>query len=97
MILKEYELSVNLESISFQIRKENVDSWYEKTRIYFESKKFTIYEERKVNRDLCNQFKAKYENNGCTEYYVVNFFNSGRVLINTKNNRKEFLEKRILD
>ena len=93
--LKEYELSVNLESISFQIKKENVDEWYKLTRSYFEHETFSIYEERKVNRDLCNQFKAKHETSG--EYYVFNFFLSGRILINTKRNRKELLENRIPD
>ena len=31
------------------------------------------------------------------EYYVINFFTSCRILINTKNHRKELVEKRNLD
>ena len=92
--LKEYELSVNLESISFQNKKENVDEWYKLTRSYFEHQTFSICDERKVNRDLCSQFNAKHESD---EYYVFKFFLSGRILINTKNNRKELLENRIPD
>ena len=43
---KDYQLSVNLELISFQIKKENVQAWYKLTRIYFENQNFTIFEER---------------------------------------------------
>ena len=50
--LKDYQLSVNLESISFQIEKENVDARYKITRNYFENQNFSIFEERKVNRGL---------------------------------------------
>ena len=88
--LKDYKLSVNLESTSFQIKKENVDAWYKRTRNYFENQNFTIFEERKVNRDLCSQFKVKQDVS--SEYYVINFYASGRTLINSKR-RKELLEK----
>ena len=46
--LKDFQLSVNLESILFQIKKENVDAWYKLKRNYFENQNFTIFEERKV-------------------------------------------------
>ena len=59
--LKDYQLSVNLESISFQIENENVDVRYKFTRNYFENQNFSIFEERKVNRDLCSQFKVKQD------------------------------------
>ena len=50
--LKDYQLSVNLETISFQINKKNVNAWYKLTRNYFENQNFTIFEKKKVNRDL---------------------------------------------
>ena len=31
------------------------------------------------------------------EYYVINFYASGKTLINTKNHRKELLEKKVPD
>ena len=93
--LKDNQLSVNLESISFQIKKENMDAWYKLTRNYFENQNFSVLEERKVNRDLCSQFKVKQDVSW--EYYVINFCASGRTLINTKNHRKELLEKRVPD
>ena len=93
--LKDDQLSVNLELISFQIKKKNVDAWYKFTRNYFENQNFTIFEERKVNRGLCSQFKVKQDLS--LEYYAINFYASGRTLINTKNHRKELLEKRVPD
>ena len=93
--LKDYQLSVSLESISFQTKKENVDAWYKLTRNYFANQNVTIFEERKVNRGLCSQFKVKQDVSW--EYYVINFYTSDRTLINTKNHRKELLEKRVPD
>ena len=58
--LKNYQLSVTLESILFQIKKENVDVWYKLKELY-ENQNFIIFEERKVNRDLCSQFKVKQD------------------------------------
>ena len=74
---------------------KNVDAWYKFTRNYFENQNFTIFEERKVNRGLCSQFKVKQDLN--LEYYAINLYASGRTLINTKNHRKELLEKRVPD
>ena len=81
--LKDYQLSVNVESISFQIKKENVEMWYNLTRNYFENQNFTIFQERKVNRDLCSQSRVKQDIS--SEYSVINFQVSDRTLINTKN------------
>ena len=81
--LKDYQLSVNVESISFQIKKENVEMWYNLTRNYFENQNFTVFEERKVNRDLCSQSRVKQDIS--SEYSVINFQVSDRTLINTKN------------
>ena len=72
----ERSLSVNLESISFQIKMEDVVRWYKITRNYFENKNFTIFEERKINRYLSCQFKVKQERS--SEYV------SCRTLINTE-------------
>ena len=84
-----------LESISFQIKKENVDAWHKLTKNYFENQNFTIFEERKVYRYLCSKFKVKQDVS--SEYYVINFHASDKTLINTKNHRKELLEKRVPD
>ena len=81
--LKDYQFSVNVESISFQIKKENVEMWYNLTRNYFENQNFTIFQERKVNRDLCSQSRVKQDIS--SEYSVINFQVSDRTLINTKN------------
>ena len=89
--LNDYQLSLNLELILFQIKKENVDLWYELTWDNFENQNFTSFEERKVNRDLCSQFKVKQDVS--LEYYVINFYVSDRTLINTKNHCKK-LKKR---
>ena len=70
--LEDYQLSQDLESILFQIKKENVDLWYKLTWNNFENQNFTSFEERKVNRDLCSQFKVKQDVN--LEYYVINFY-----------------------
>ena len=58
--LKNYQFSVTLESILFQIKKGNVDVWYKLKELY-ENQNFIIFEERKVNRDLCSQFKVKQD------------------------------------
>ena len=81
--LKDYKLSVNVECISFQIKKENVEMWYNLTRNYFENQNFTIFQERKVNRDLCSQSRVKQDIS--SEYSAINFQVSDRTLINTKN------------
>ena len=81
--LKVFQLSVNLESISFQIKKENEDAWYRLTKNYFENQNFTIFEARKFTRDLCSQFKLKQDVS--SEYYVINFYASGRTLIFSKS------------
>ena len=59
--MKDHQLSGNLESISFQIKKENVDAWCKLTRNYFENQSFARFEERKVKKDICSQFKVKQD------------------------------------
>ena len=46
--VKNHQLSGNLESISSQIKKENVDAACKLTRNYFENQSFARFEERKV-------------------------------------------------
>ena len=46
-----------------------------------------------MKRDFYSQIKVKQEVS--LEYYAINFYASGRNLINTKNHRKELLEKRV--
>ena len=81
--LKDYYVLVNLELISFQTKRENVDAWQKRTRNSFE---------RKVKRDFYSQIKVKQE---VSLEYAINFYASGRTLINTKNHRKKLLEKRV--
>ena len=57
--------------------------WYNLTRNYFENQNFTIFQERKVNRDLCSQSRVKQDIS--SEYSAINFQVSDRTLINTKN------------
>ena len=47
-------------------------------------------QKKKVNKELCTQFRAKSKSN--SQIYIVNFFSSGRVVINAKDFRKELLE-----
>ena len=47
-------------------------------------------QKKKVNKKLCTQFRAKSKSN--SQIYIVNFFSSGRVVINAKDFRKELLE-----
>lgn len=61
--------TVNLKSILFQIKKENVDAWYKLTRNYFENQNFAISEERKINRDICSKFRVKKDVR--SEHYVI--------------------------
>ena len=90
VVLKEFELSVNIESISFQTKVEHVDLWLAITKSYFKNDNFEVYAEKKVNKELCTQFRAKSKSN--LQIYIVNFFSSGRVVINAKDFRKELLE-----
>ena len=90
VVLKEVELSVNIESISFQTKVEHVDLWLAITKSYFKNDNFEVYAEKKVNKELCTQFRAKSKSN--LQIYIVNFFSSGRVVINAKDFRKELLE-----
>ena len=46
------------------------------------------------NKDTCQQFKAHQEQDG-GESYVLNFFTTGRIVINAKMHRQEMLQTRI--
>ena len=90
VVLKEFELSVNIESISVQTKVEHVDLWLAITKSCFKNDNFEVYAGKKVNKKLCTQFRAKSKSN--SQIYMVNFFSSGRVVINAKGFRKELLE-----
>ena len=90
VVLKEFELSANVESISFETKVEHVDLWLAITKSYFKNDNFEVYAEKEVNKELCTQFKAKSKSN--LQIYIVNFFSSGRVVVNAKDFRKELLE-----
>ena len=73
VVLKEFEISVNIESISFQTKTEHVHLWLAITKSYFKNNNFQVLaEEGKVNKELCTQFRAKIKFNQQT--YIVNFF-----------------------
>ena len=91
VVSKEFELSVNIESVSFQSKVEHIDLWLTITKSYFKNNKnFEVYAEKKVTKELYTQFRAESKSN--SEIYMVNFFSSGRVTINAKDFRKELLE-----
>lgn len=91
--LKDFELSVNQESVSFQTKKELIDIWLAITRSYFKNNGFDVTDLILVNNDKCQHFKT--QNDNTKEIYACNFYITGRVVIQTKNNKKELLELRI--
>ena len=90
VVLKGFEVSVNIESISFQTKVEHVDLWLAITKSYSKNNNFEIYAEKKVNKELCTQFRAKSKSN--TQICIVNFFTSVRVVIKAKYFRRELLQ-----
>ena len=90
VVLKEFELSVNIDSISFQTKVEHVELQLIITKSYFKNDNFEVYAEKKVNKELGTQFKAKRKSN--SQMYIVNFFSSERIVINAKDFRKKLLE-----
>ena len=90
IVLEEFELSVNIDSISLQTKVEHADLSLAITKSYFKNDNFEVYAEKKVKKELCTQFRAKSKSN--SQIYVVNFISSGRVVINAKDFRKELLE-----
>ena len=89
VVLKEFELSVYIESISFQRKVQHVYLWLAITKSYLKNDNFEVYA-KKVNKELCTQFRAKRKPN--SQVYIVNFFSSGKVVINAKDFRKKLLE-----
>ena len=90
VVLKEFELSVNIDSISFQTKVEHVELQLIITKSYFKNDNFEVYAEKKVNKELGTQFRAKRKSN--SQMYIVNFFSSERIVINAKDFRKKLLE-----
>ena len=93
VVLKEFELPVNIESISFQTKVKHADLWLAITKSYFKNDNFDVYAEKKVNKELFTQIRAKSEFN--SQMYIVNFFGSEKVVIDAKGFRKELLEMHI--
>ena len=52
VVLKEFELSVNIESISFQTKVEHVDLRLAITKSYFKHDKSEVYAGKKVIKEL---------------------------------------------
>ena len=53
VLSKEFELSVNIESISFQYKVEHIDLWLAITKSYFKNNKnFEVYAEKKSNQRI---------------------------------------------
>ena len=50
VVLKEFELSINIESISFQTKVEHIDLWLAITKSYFKNNNFKVYAEKKKNK-----------------------------------------------
>ena len=96
-MLKENELKVNQESISMQTRKDLVNAWYDIAKSYFHQAGFDIYDEKYVNKNTCKQFKAKKLSEKEHESYVWKSFVTGRITINSKLHRKQFLENRLAE
>ena len=48
LALKDYQLSVNLESISFQIKKENVDTCTRSLKIILKTKILQVFKKGKL-------------------------------------------------
>ena len=95
VLLKLYELSVNQESILYQTKKESLNLWLSITRSYLKNNGFDISDIKLLNNETCQQFKALQEQIDEGESYVLNFYTTGRIVINTKLHRNEILEKRI--
>ena len=94
VVLKLYELSVNQELISFQTKGELINLWLSTARSYFKNNGFEVIDIKLSNKDTCQEFKAHQEQDG-GESYALNFFATGRIVINAKMHRQEMLQTRI--
>ena len=94
VVLRLYDLSVNQESTSFQTKRELINLWSSTTRTYFKNNGFEVTDIKLLNKDMCQQFKAHQEQDG-GESHVLNFFATGRIVINAKMHRQEMLQTRI--
>ena len=92
ILLKAQELGVNKESISFQADRRLVDIWLSITRMYFKNNGFDVTDIKLVNKDKCKQFRTNQRNGN--ENYVLNFYSTGRIVINSKW-VEELLESKI--
>ena len=69
-----------------------VDLWLSITRMYFKNNRFDVTDTKLVNKDKCKQFRTNQRNGN--ENYVLNFYSTGRIAINSKC-VEELLESKI--
>ena len=61
VVLRLYDLSVNQESTSFQMKRELINLWSSTTRTYFKNNGFEVTDIKLLNKDTCQQFQAHEE------------------------------------
>ena len=88
VLLKQFEFSINAESIFFKTKVEHLDLWLAISKSHFKNNSFEVYAETKVNKELFSQFRPRSKAN--SQIYMVNSW--GRVVINATDFRKELLE-----
>ena len=59
VVLKEFELSVNIESISVQTKVEHGDLWLAITKYYFKNDNFEVYAEKKSKQKTVYSVQSK--------------------------------------
>ena len=91
VVLKWYKLSVNQESILFHTKRELINSWLSTARYYLKNIIFEVTEIKLLNKDTYQQFKAHQEQDG-EESYVLTFFSTERIMINSKMHRQEMFQ-----
>ena len=82
VLLKTHELAVNKESISFQTDRKLVDAWLSITKSYFKNNGFDVTDIKLINKDTWQQCRANLRN--VIKNYVLNFYSTGRSVINSK-------------
>ena len=82
VVLKEFELSVNIQFLYFQTKSEHTDLQLAITKSYFGSNNAEVYAEKNADKELCTQFRAKSKSN--SQIDIVNFFASRKAVINAK-------------
>ena len=70
VLLKQFEFSVNADSIFFKTNVEHLDLWLAISKSNFKNNSFEVYAETKVNKELFFQFRARSKAN--SQIYMVN-------------------------